>query len=198
MGKWIRDNTLYQSNLLFGNARILIFPKMFEHFEFIDKINQTGYLHVVDAVFTTDETLLCRAEAYAMKKDYDNAVKDINTWIVSHTMTANGTAKRPTMTVESIKTLSKACRMHLLHQNPIWSIAFVRHSIHRDSRLRLVPKRIFCNSSYRCVDWRPCIKVFVSLISSAMALSSAMMLTKSLLLYSRLVTCEVRFNCQMM
>ncbi len=77
-----------------------------------------------------------------MKKDYDNAVKDINTWIVSHTMTANGTAKRPTMTVESIKTLSKACRMHLLHQNPIWSIAFVRHSIHRDSRLRLVPKDI--------------------------------------------------------
>ena len=56
------NNTLYQSNLLFGNTRILIFPKMFEHFEFIDKINQTGYLHVVDAVFTTDETLLCRAE----------------------------------------------------------------------------------------------------------------------------------------
>lgn len=27
-----------------------------------------------------------------MKKEYDNAVKDINTWIVSHTMTANGTA----------------------------------------------------------------------------------------------------------
>ena len=32
-----------------------------------------------------------------------------------------------------------------VNQNPIWSIAFVRHSIHRDSRLRLVPKRIFCN-----------------------------------------------------
>lgn len=86
------NNTLYQSNLLFGNNRILIFPKMFEHFEFTDKINQTGYVHVVDGVFTTDETLLCRAEAYAMKKEYDNAVKDINTWIVSHTMTANGTA----------------------------------------------------------------------------------------------------------
>ena len=32
-GSGSRDNTLYQSNLLFGNARILIFPKMFEHFD---------------------------------------------------------------------------------------------------------------------------------------------------------------------
>lgn len=120
------NNTLYQSNLLFGNTRILIFPKMFEHFEFIDKINQTGYLHVVDAVFTTDETLLCRAEAYALKKDYDNAVKDINTWIVSHTMTANGTAKRPTMTVESIKTF-----IENLPYAPVTPKSNLEHSIRK-------------------------------------------------------------------
>lgn len=102
-GRGSVNNALYQSNLLFGDASILIFPKMKEHFEFTDKVGQTGYVHVVDAVFTTDETLLCRAEAYAMKKDYENAVKDINTWIVSHTMEKNGTATRPTMTVESIK-----------------------------------------------------------------------------------------------
>ena len=97
------NNVLYQSNLLFGDATILIFPKMYEHFEYKDKVGQTGYLHVVDAVFTTDETLLCRAEAYAMKKEYEKAVADINTWIVSHTMEKNGKATRPTMTVESIK-----------------------------------------------------------------------------------------------
>ena len=99
---------------------------MFEHFEFTDKINQTGYVHVVDAVFTTDETLLCRAEAYAMKKDYDNAVKDINTWIVSHTMTANGTAKRPTMTVESIKTFIES-----LPYAPVTPKSNLEHSIRK-------------------------------------------------------------------
>lgn len=98
-GSGSNNNALYQAHLLFGNQQIDIFPKMMEHFEFTDKVNQTGYVHIVDAVFTTDETLLCRAEAYAMKKDYDHAVEDINAWIVSHT-SASG---RPTMTAESIK-----------------------------------------------------------------------------------------------
>lgn len=102
-GAGSKDNTLYQSHLLFGNAQIVIFPKMLEHFEFTDKVNKTGQVHVSDAVFTTDETLLCRAEAYAMKKDYDKAVQDINTWIVSHTASATEDATRPTMTAESIK-----------------------------------------------------------------------------------------------
>ncbi len=48
-----RNNTLCQSTLLFGNSRILIFPKMFEHFEFADKVAQTGYTHIVDAMFTS-------------------------------------------------------------------------------------------------------------------------------------------------
>ena len=36
--------------------------------------------------FTTDETLLCRAEAYIHMKDYANAAKDLISWYDSHTI----------------------------------------------------------------------------------------------------------------
>lgn len=37
------------------------------YFEYTDAVESIGYLHLVDPVFTTDEALLCRAEAYALK-----------------------------------------------------------------------------------------------------------------------------------
>ena len=36
--------------------------------------------------FTADETLLCRAEAYALKNELGNAVNDINIWLSTHTL----------------------------------------------------------------------------------------------------------------
>lgn len=36
--------------------------------------------HMIFPAFTTDETLLCRAEAYALLKRYDEAAADIDTW----------------------------------------------------------------------------------------------------------------------
>lgn len=80
----------------------MAFAKLEEFWEYTDKVNGTGYAHIVDPVFTADETLLCRAEAYALKKDYTNAITDINMWITSHTYVTKGTAVRPTMTEESI------------------------------------------------------------------------------------------------
>ena len=75
-------------------------------FEITDKINQTGYLHAVDAIFTGDETLLCRAEAYALKENprYDLAIADINTWIQTHCRPeASDGSKRPVLTEQSLK-----------------------------------------------------------------------------------------------
>lgn len=57
-------------------------PKMTEIFEITDQIAQTGQPHVVFPAFTTDETLLCRAEAYIMKKDYTAAATDLSYWYV--------------------------------------------------------------------------------------------------------------------
>ena len=47
--------------------------------EYTDVQAGTGYAHSEMSVFNTDETLLVRAEAYALKGMYDKALEDVNT-----------------------------------------------------------------------------------------------------------------------
>lgn len=124
---------LYYSNMIYGSSTACNFPKMFPHMEITDKINQTGYLHMVDPIFTGDETLLCRAEAYARKKEYDKAVADINLWIKTHcrekTGDDEGDEKRPVLTKESIDDF-----MNALDYTPTtieyWSDLTIRKELH--------------------------------------------------------------------
>ncbi len=78
------NNALYYKSKMYGSEYQVFFPKLLEQFEFTDKLAQTGFAHIVDPVFTTDETLLVRAEAYAMKNDSVSALKDMNYWVASH------------------------------------------------------------------------------------------------------------------
>ena len=50
-------------------------------FEYTDPVAGIGYRHTVYNAFTADEVLLNRAEAYIMKQDYENAAKDMTTWM---------------------------------------------------------------------------------------------------------------------
>ena len=50
-------------------------------FEYTDPVAGTGYIHTVYTLFTGDETLLTRAEAYIMQKDYPNALTDMNLFL---------------------------------------------------------------------------------------------------------------------
>ena len=99
---------LYEAKRMFGGAYNVNLPKMQEIFEVTDKINQTGFPHIVNVAFSTDETLLVRAEAEILKKDYAAAVRDMNYWIGAHCAVSNkvfggdGTAKRPTLTEQGI------------------------------------------------------------------------------------------------
>jgi hypothetical protein len=52
--------------------------KIKEFFEYTDPVAGIGFTHIVQPAFTADETLLCRAEAYVMKKDYVNATGDLS------------------------------------------------------------------------------------------------------------------------
>jgi len=61
--------------------------KVSEMFEYTDKIAGIGYTHVVRTEFTTDETLLCRAEALLFLGRKAEAIADLNTWCVSHQAT---------------------------------------------------------------------------------------------------------------
>lgn len=50
-------------------------------FEYLDPVAMIGYPHTVYTAFSTEETLLARAEAYIMKEKYTEALGDLNIWI---------------------------------------------------------------------------------------------------------------------
>ncbi|MDR0766509.1 MAG: RagB/SusD family nutrient uptake outer membrane protein [Odoribacteraceae bacterium] len=54
-------------------------------FEYTDRVAAIGYTRTVQVAFTTDEVLLCRAEAYIMREEYDKAVADLALWMSNHT-----------------------------------------------------------------------------------------------------------------
>lgn len=65
--------------------------------EYTDPVAQTGYARTVYAAFTAEETLLARAEAYILLKEYDKALADLQTWV-------NNTINGPyTLTKEAIE-----------------------------------------------------------------------------------------------
>ncbi len=49
-------------------------------FEYTDKVQGYGYVHGVTRAFTTNETLLCRAEAKTHLNDLDGAANDFRLW----------------------------------------------------------------------------------------------------------------------
>ena len=123
---------LYYSNMIYGSSQACYFPKIMAQFEITDKINQTGYLHAVDAVFTGDETLLCRAEAYALCSEhrYDLAVNDINTWIKTHCRAeATDGTKRPVLTVESLNSFMDEME-YSPEQLESWAELTIRKHLH--------------------------------------------------------------------
>ena len=53
-------------------------------FEYTDKVNGYGYIHGVTRAFTTNETLLCRAEAKVNLNDLGGAINDLRLWAQSY------------------------------------------------------------------------------------------------------------------
>lgn len=86
LGPWVTPEYLYHANKIYGGDQTSYYPKLYGFIEYTDVISGIGYLNIVNTVFTTDETLLCRAEAYIHMKDYANAAKDLISWYDSHTM----------------------------------------------------------------------------------------------------------------
>ncbi len=61
--------------------------RLYEYFEYTDKIAGIGYVHMLYLPFTAEETLLCRAEAKLYKGDQAGAISDLDTWTASHLTT---------------------------------------------------------------------------------------------------------------
>lgn len=86
-GLWGEYQNMYAFSV-WGTERKFAVPKIGAYFEYTDKAAGIGYLHGVDVPFTTDEALLCRAEAHILKGEYAQGVADINTWIANRVMNA--------------------------------------------------------------------------------------------------------------
>lgn len=79
IGPWGNENSFYQKPFAPGGSIKNGFRRLALYTEFsTDGSSYSG--HLLLPAFTTDETLLCRAEAYALLKRYDEAAADINSW----------------------------------------------------------------------------------------------------------------------
>lgn len=63
-----------------NNYQKVNFPKSPYFFEYTDFVQRIGFRRVVIALFTSDETLLVRAEANIMLKNNQEAMNDLNKW----------------------------------------------------------------------------------------------------------------------
>lgn len=98
-GPWGSGSSANNNSLVYGRklykhgADGARFPKFTEFWE------DPGYAHVVYAAFTADDALLMRAEAYALKKEYDKSMEDLTMWYNAKTLESfvyqNKTYKRP-------------------------------------------------------------------------------------------------------
>jgi tetratricopeptide (TPR) repeat protein len=80
------------------NADVTFIQKIPYLFQTVDPVSGAGRAHTVLPVFNTDETLLNRAEAYIMLKQYDKAAADLTMWMRNYVDT------KATLTPESIQT----------------------------------------------------------------------------------------------
>ncbi len=83
---WGNFLPVFQGNIWYSNSSDYGYftPKATAMFEYSDKVAQIGFDHIVRAEFTTNEALLCRAEAYVMTGDFEKALNDLQTWNASY------------------------------------------------------------------------------------------------------------------
>ena len=84
-GPWGTKDTYYYDIPEFQGTPKVIMNKMYSYFQLSDPVNGIGFNHIMYPAFTTDEILLCRAEAFAMNKDFEKAANDLATWIHAFT-----------------------------------------------------------------------------------------------------------------
>ena len=70
-----------------GSMDKIIFWRVPRIFQYTDPVAKTGYIRTINLTFSTDETLLHRAEAYILSGKFDEACADLNLWL--HNITKN-------------------------------------------------------------------------------------------------------------
>jgi len=122
---WGGSNLLRCPPMTFSGGAMdrVIVAKLPYLFEELDPVAKTGYYRTVYPPFKGDLTLLERAEAYVMMREYDKAAADLTTWM------QNWTKSRVTLTPEDIKSFFDGLAYYTpfaptmkKHLNPAFSI----------------------------------------------------------------------------
>jgi len=104
-------------------------------FEYTDKVNGYGYIHGITRAFTTNETLLCRAEAKAQLNDLSGAINDLRMWAQSYDINSYSKMDRlpngdVDLTLAKIKSFYKATadvnwvpKLHTSEICPGWTLS---------------------------------------------------------------------------
>lgn len=87
---WSGTIPAYDGHLfIFGGQEFGVWLfRVYEYFEYTDKIAGIGFVHMLYQPFTAEETLLCRAEAKLYLGDRDGAIQDLGYWTASKLVTA--------------------------------------------------------------------------------------------------------------
>lgn len=97
-GPWGSSNNFYYGSVWHNNSLSKYMHRKIPYeFEYTDLQAGIGYAHAIYSVFNTDMVLLERAEAYALKGEYEKAVADINTELGAFY------SRKVTLTVDGIK-----------------------------------------------------------------------------------------------
>lgn len=76
-GPW-SDRLIFGQYIFSNNSRSYYFPKLSYYFEYSDQASGIGYYHAVPVMFTSERTLIDRAEANAMLGKYDESARDLS------------------------------------------------------------------------------------------------------------------------
>lgn len=82
---WGASYRLKYGITLYSETPKVVMEKIAEYFEYTDKINGVGYTREMFPALLADECMLNMVEAYVMKKDYDNALANLNIWLKNFT-----------------------------------------------------------------------------------------------------------------
>jgi hypothetical protein len=83
---WGAMSSIFRYGTFWNDAvNHIIVRKIGGYFEYSDPVAGIGEPYIMQTVFTTDETILCRAEAYILSQQHGKAVDDMNTFMQKFT-----------------------------------------------------------------------------------------------------------------
>jgi hypothetical protein len=133
--------TVFGTNDLFFNL-----PKFSEYFKVTNQAANTGFAFVTYVLFSTDEAILNRAEAYAMIGDIESATSDINSSYALKTIGYNPTTDE--LTPSDIATIFEVSDSNFytpFYSIPSESLPFVNAALS-------IKKTVFYNEGMRWFD----------------------------------------------